>query len=193
MHINKFKKGKVKSEMHNYINNSESSLEETAAREGTAAKPGCKKPAWLIVTLAAVCLAIIICLLIPLNKSIAQNDLSIESHNWEFVLVQDNTGDIIICSSENAQLYENARVDQLLLKAEDGRIVLTSSESGNAWELSCKINSQSPEGFIYEIAYGDLTGYAGTGITRYHDGSSEYTLHLSIGGCSVKFIDKLAQ
>ena len=192
MQIKNFKENRIKNEKQNYIN--ASSFEEITDEEGSTTKTNYKKPAtWLIITLAAVCLAIIICLLIPLNKSIAQNDLSIESHNWEFVLAQDNTGDIIICSSENAQLYENARVDQLLFKAEKGRIVLTSSKSGNAWELSCKINSQSPEGFIYEIAYGDLTGYAGTGITRYHEGGSEYTLHLSIGGYSIKFIDKLAQ
>ncbi len=193
MHINKFKKGKVKSEMHNYINNSESSLEETAAREGTAAKPGCKKPAWLIVTLAAVCLAIIICFLIFTNKGADQNNFSIENHDWQFVLIQYNSGDITICSPENAHLYEEAGIDQLRLEAEKGRMVLNSGENGNSWELSYSINNVSPEGIVYEISYGDLTGYAGTGITRYHDGSSEYTLHLSIGGCSVKFIDKLAQ
>lgn len=191
MHIKIFKNGKIKSEMHNYINNSESPLEKIAARECTAVKPNNKKITMrLIITLAIVCLAIIICFLIFNNKSIVQNDFSIENHDWEFILIQDKSGDIAICSFENAQLYEDAKVDQLMIEAEKGRIVLNSSKSGNSWELSYNINNKSSEGNIYEIAYGDLTGYAGTGITRYHDGGTEYTLHLSIGGYSVKFTDK---
>ena len=73
MQIKNFKENRIKNEKQNYIN--ASSFEEITDEEGSTTKTNYKKPAtWLIITLAAVCLAIIICLLIPLNKSIAQND-----------------------------------------------------------------------------------------------------------------------
>ncbi len=153
-----------------------------------------KKPAILIIILlAAACLTLLVCLFGSSIFGSAENEFAIENHVWEFSLVQDNSGEIAVCSSENAPLYSDAKIDTLLLKADAGRIIINSVNSGKNWELFYSLCDKSPEGIIYEIACGEVSGYAGTGLTRYHDGKAEYTLNLSINGYAVKFTDSLFQ
>lgn len=143
---------------------------------------------WLIIIMAAVCLALTYLFL----YNSALKELSIENHDWQFVLFQDDSGNITICSDENSELYPDAEVGEFDIKTGGGRILLSRDAGGKSWEIFYKLSNQNAQGAVYELFFENKKGYAGTGVTKFHDGREEFTLYISLNGYSVKFTEKTA-
>lgn len=152
-----------------------------------------KKPAfWIILVTVIVCVIFAVGFLTnPISKSFhsSENNLAIENHNWEFVLVQGNNGNILACSADEQEIYDTAKTVPLSVQAKDGKMELKNEDTGENWNIEYKINDKSIGGIIYDISCNGKTGFASTGVTEYYDGQSEYTMYLSINDYTIKFIE----
>lgn len=118
--------------------------------------------------------------------------LSVENHVWKFSHVQGGAdGTIIACPEETKDLYESARVLNLGCEAGDGVLTITNHDTQEQWKLTYRVNNTALESTIYDIAISGQSGHAALGVTKYADGSSEYTLILSIQGYSVYFTEEI--
>ena len=165
---------------------------ETGVKERIKSVLHYKKPAfWVAAAAVAACIAVAAGFLTNPPRSAADvpsPDYKIESRPWEFVLAQSGAdGAVVACSAEQKPFYENAAAADLAVECGDGKIVLKNQGTNEAWELSYRVDSRNISGIIYELSYGGQTGYASTGITRYHGGGSEYTLFLAFENYSIRF------
>lgn len=80
----------------------------------------------------------------------------------------------------------------MILRQAEAEILLSRDAGGKSWEIFYKLSNQNAQGAVYELSFENKKGYAGTGVTKFHDGREEFTLYISLNGCSVKFTEKTA-
>ena len=112
----------------NFKNGSPDGIESGVKEELKAVNNRKRLIIWLIIIMAAVCLALP-CLFL---YNSALKELSIENHDWQFVLFQDDSGNITICSDENSEFYPDAEVGEFDIKTGGGRILLSRDAGGKA-------------------------------------------------------------
>lgn len=166
---------------------------EVGIKQRVKAVMNYKKPAfWAILAAVIICVVCAVGFLTnPISKSLHSpgDNLSIENHIWEFVLVQGNNGDILACSADEQEIYDTAKTIRLSVQAKDGKMELKNEDTGENWNIEYDINNKSVGGIIYDISCEGKTGFASTGVTEYYDGQSEYTMYLSINDYTIKFIE----
>ncbi len=110
----------------------------------------------------------------------------IEDYTWEMQVVQSgDEGDVI------AQIpglgYDDVPEIRMTCTAEDGKLVMENVTEGIKYTGSYILEDSSYGGVIYKVAFGEIEGYAGTGMTTYMDGGKEPKLNMAFDGYSLSF------
>ncbi|MBQ2847583.1 MAG: hypothetical protein IJE74_04935 [Clostridia bacterium] len=131
-------------------------------------------------------LVLVICLISAGCSS--ANNLAIENHKWQISRIQlSESGTIAYCSSDEADLHQDAEIIDLSCAASNGEIQITDNTNNREWVLEYSEANAAPESTVYEI---NGNNNAVVGKTTYHDGSFEYTLIISVDDYVMYFSDK---
>ena len=140
-----------------------------------------------------------LCLIFILGLSLCGCDskakLNIENHEWNFSMVQSaENGEILYCSADTQELYEDADVLDLWNNIKDGKLLISNNDTQETWSLDYSLKSSDSNSNIYEVTYiaDDVktSGMATVGLTTRDNGDDEYTLIISIEEYAVYFTAK---
>ena len=115
--------------------------------------------------------------------------VKIEDHEWKMrtiIHAEDNQVTYDAAAEESAA-HPEAKIIDMTLVANDGKIMITDVTNGKTYEGTYKSTQQTPEGTDYEITIDGKTGYATVAMTKYADGAEEPTLPISLDGYSMYF------
>ena len=121
-------------------------------------------------------------------------NLTVENHDWTFILAQSvENGEVIYCSEEFSGIYENAKTAEFSCEADGTRITFTDKTDNEKLIFAYETDSSDGGGIIYRIKSdgADINGFASVGITEYADGKKEYTLYITFNNISYKFNEKI--
>lgn len=133
--------------------------------------------------------ALLMIMIIAVLSGCGQNSsMRIENHTWSFRYVQsEDDGAIVACSDQKTDIYPSAEIISLACAAEDGKLTVTNGSTQETYFFDYTVNTDKPESVIYNISSVNGNGFASVGMTEYHDGKSEYTLIVKIGGYAIYF------
>lgn len=123
--------------------------------------------------------------------------LALEDFEWKMRTVMRNadaagtdidTDDFVYAVGEADELYPNARIIDLTLKADNGKITVTDATNGKEYYGTYKISAKTPKGTDYELVIDGISGYATVAPTEYYNGTSQPTLPINLGDYSLYFI-----
>ena len=140
----------------------------------------------------------IILLLLSLSLllcSCGTEKLSIEDYEWKMSAVMRgndgvtaDTADFIVCVGEADEVYPEAKIVELTLKAENGVITVEDFTNGKTYTGTYKVTAKTPKGTDYELVINGQTGYAAVAPTTYYSGTEVPTLPINFGEYSLYFI-----
>ena len=127
--------------------------------------------------------------------SCGTNKLSIEDCEWKMRAVMrggesvtSDTADFIVCVGEADEVYPEAKIVDLTLKAENGVITVEDFTNGKTYTGTYKVTAKTPKGTDYELVINGQTGYAAVAPTTYYSGTEVPTLPINFGEYSLYFI-----
>ena len=132
--------------------------------------------------IVAVLMLLAICL--TLLPSCGKADIRLDGKTFAFSHARIKS-EVISCSHALAETYKEARTEEYTLKAEGGKLTLEGE--GGVYTGEYKVNKLFDDSVLYEINIGSEPGFAALSERRYEDGTSEYTLILTIYGYSATF------
>ncbi len=137
----------------------------------------------------ALTVALLMVMIIAVLSGCSQNSsMQIENHTWSFQYVQsEDDGAIVACSDQKTDIYPSAEIISLTCAAEDGKLTVTNIGTQETYLFDYTVNTDKAESVIYNISSVTNNGFASVGMTEYHDGKSEYTLIIKIGGYAICF------
>ena len=128
-------------------------------------------------------------------SSCASETISIEDYEWKMRTVMSgnietaqNEDALIVAVGESDELYPDAKIVDLTLIAEDGKITITDKTNIKTYTGTYKVQKKTPKGTDYEITINGQDGYATVAPTEYYDGSEVPTLPINLGEYSLYFI-----
>ena len=140
-------------------------------------------------------LLLAVCVLTTVLTGCNSQSIEIEDHNWKYSTIQNSKdGQVIYCSTENKNLYEDAEVLDIWCSADDGILLISNNDTQETWSFTYSLNSKDSNSCIYDVKYSgdnEVSGMATVGITdkvREHD---EYTLIITIGDYVLNFAEKI--
>ena len=127
-------------------------------------------------------------------SSCGTEKLSIEDYEWEMSAVMRggdgvtaDTADFIVCVGEEDEVYPEAKIVDLTLKAENGVITVEDFTNGKTYTGTYKVTAKTPKGTDYELVINGQTGYATVAPTKYYSGREVPTLPINMGEYSLYF------
>ena len=121
--------------------------------------------------------------------------LSIEDCEWKMRTVMRggdgvtaDTADFIVCVGEADEVYPDAKIVDLTLKAENGIITVEDLTNGKTYTGTYKAATKTPRGTDYEIVINGVSGYAAAAPTEHYGGEAVPTLPINLGEYSLYFI-----
>lgn len=145
-----------------------------------------KKTALILFCILAITMILSAC---------AANTFSIEDYEWQMRTVMSgnietaqNEDALIVAVGESDELYPDAKIVDLTLIAEDGKITITDKTNIKTYTGTYKVQKKTPKGTDYEITINGQDGYATVAPTEYYDGSEVPTLPINLGEYSLYFI-----
>lgn len=128
-------------------------------------------------------------------SSCGTSTLSIEDCEWKMRTVMRggdgvtaDTADFIVCVGEADEVYPEAKIIDLTLKAENGIITVEDLTNGKTYTGTYKVISKTPKGTDYELVINGQTGYATVAPTKYYNGTEVPTLPIDFGDYSLYFV-----
>lgn len=126
-----------------------------------------------------------------------KNNLTIEDHEWKFSIAQNSeNGQVVYCTDNNQELYEDAEVLDIWCKMDDGIMLISNNDTQETWSLNYSLSNKASESYNYEVKYSadeEKTGLATVGITKKQNENDEYTLIVSIDGYALHFIEEISE
>ena len=117
-----------------------------------------------------------------------ENVPEIDGFEWKMESVQQGSdGRYIFCSPEMSDIFENVEIADVECVASDGKITVINNADGKVCEGNYRIISSDAKSEIYEIIFGEKTGYAVCATTEYDDGTRKPTFVMNIGEMTVNF------
>ena len=113
----------------------------------------------------------------------------IEDYEWKMrtiMHIEDNQS-VYDAAEEASTAHPEAKIIEITLVANDGKITITDVTNGKTYEGSYTVSGRNPKGTDYQITIDGKSGYAGVAMTTYADGSEEPTLPISLDGYSMYF------
>ncbi len=121
--------------------------------------------------------------------------VAIEDYEWKMRTVMSNNietaqneDEFVVVVGEADELYPDAKIVDLTLKAQDGEITITDATNNKTYSGTYKVQQKTPKGTDYEVTIDGVTGYATVAPTEYYDGSEVPTLPINLGEYSLYFI-----
>lgn len=121
--------------------------------------------------------------------------LSIEDHEWKMSVVMRggegvtaDTPGFIVCVGEEDEVYPEAKIVDLTLKADNGVITVEDFTNGKTYTGTYQVTAKTPKGTDYELVINGQTGYATVAPTKYYSGNEIPTLPINLGEYSLYFI-----
>lgn len=122
-----------------------------------------------------------------------REEVSIEDYEWKMRTVMSNdieladSEEVVIAVGEKDELYPNAKVMDITLVANDGKITVEDETNKETYNGSYKVIETTPDGINYEVIIDGVSGYATVSPTEYSDGTEIPTLPINMGDYSVYF------
>ena len=115
--------------------------------------------------------------------------VKIEDYTWEMrYIMHSEDGKVIIDAAEDENSANlDAKVIEMTLVANDGKITVTDVTNNKIYEGSYTVDSKTPDGTNYNITIDSKSGYAGVAMTTYADGTQQPTLPITLDGYSMYF------
>ncbi|MBQ8802859.1 MAG: hypothetical protein IJZ53_04400 [Tyzzerella sp.] len=110
---------------------------------------------------------------------------SVMSNNIETAADADTS---VLAVGETDELYPNAKIVEMTLVAENGKITITDATNDKTYSGTYKVIQKTPKSIDYEITIDGLNGYATVAPTEYYDGTEIPTLPINLGDYSLYFI-----
>ncbi len=123
---------------------------------------------------------------------------SLDKSDWNFSrIIEIQTGVVVFSNEKNSAKYNTAKVIDLSFTADESKITIKDSATGNEWALDYAENktakTNNTEGTIYDITYTSeektIKGYATTGIANLSDVSKYTYIVITLGGYELHFND----
>lgn len=120
-----------------------------------------------------------------------KSEFALDGHTWSFTVMQDEGGGIIACSPETQELNPGAVAADFTAEATEDTLTLADDAAGESYDLTYELISEDTESAVYSVidAESKSEGLATVAVTEYEDGSSEYTLIVTLNGLSVYFVE----
>ena len=113
----------------------------------------------------------------------------IGSYDWDFSHVQDETGAIAYCASENKVRYPDAQVLEVTCTEKDGAVLLQCN--GQSWTFPYTVYMDGPSGTIYSLTTSDgSVALAQVNIGYPEEGVSKHMLTVAAGTTALYFYEK---
>lgn len=140
-------------------------------------------------------LLLAVCVLITVLTGCDSKNIEIEDHNWKYSTIQNSKdGQVIYCSTENKNLYEDAEVLDIWCSADDGILLISNNDTQETWSITYSLHSKDSNSCIYDVKYSgdkEFSGMATVGITDKVSENDEYTLIITIGDYVLNFAEKI--
>ena len=113
----------------------------------------------------------------------------IEDYEWKMRTIMHAEDNQVIYDAvaEESTTHPEAKIIEMTLIAKDCKITITDVTNGKTYEGTYIVSGRNPEGTDYHITIDGKSGYAGTAMTTYADGTREPTLPISLDGYSMYF------
>lgn len=119
----------------------------------------------------------------------------IEECEWKMSAVMSNNGntlenanDFVIAVDKADEAHPNAKIVEMTLTAQDGKLVLTDVTNGKTYTGTYTVLRKTPKSIDYEITLDGIIGYATVAQTKYYDGSEIPTLPINLGNYALYFV-----
>ena len=134
---------------------------------------------------------LILPLLFLLTSCGESNIPEIDTYTWEMTSVQsgEDNGKVIAYGKrwfDTAVLDDAAELD-MNCTAKDGMFTLTDLSNQNTYNGTYTLRSSNSDGSIYDVVLDGKEGIAVTGVTTYSDDTSDLTLIINLGDCTINF------
>jgi len=132
---------------------------------------------------------LLICALAVSLSSCGLGRVKIEEHEWRMrYIFHAEGGEVVIdaVDKENPS-HPEAKIIDMSLVAEDGRITLTDRTNNKTYVGTYTVSGKNPEGTDYKITLNGKSGHATAAMTTFADGKEEPTLPITLGGYSMYF------
>ena len=115
--------------------------------------------------------------------------VKIENYEWQmrYVMHGENDQVVIDAVQEESSVYPQAKIIDMKLTANDGRITIVDVTNDKSYEGTYLVENKTPEGTDYKVVIDGKTGYATVAMTTYADGTEEPTLPINLGDYSIYF------
>ena len=125
-------------------------------------------------------------------------DFLIENHVWQFSNMVDNEkGEVVVCSEEMIDAYPDAKVMDITCKAATNVMAIQDTATGNGEEISYSRIGKDTNSLTYKLVLqredNTIEGMAVSSVTEYAKGEYEYTLVVDIDGYALYFYEKIAE
>lgn len=126
--------------------------------------------------------------------SCSSENIAIEDCEWKMRTVMSNEIEpadseaAIIAVGEPDDIYPNAVIVDVTLKAANGKITVTDNTNNKVYSGKYKTTKNTPKGTDYEIEIDGKSGYATVAPTKYYNSTEVPTLPINLGECSIYFI-----
>ena len=113
----------------------------------------------------------------------------IEDYEWQMrTVMHTEDGQIIYDAVNEGNItYPEARIIEMILVANDGRITITDVTNGKTYEGTYAASGKNPGGTDYHITIEGKSGYATVAMTTYADETKEPTMPITLDGYSMYF------
>ena len=125
-------------------------------------------------------------------SSCSLGKVKIEDYTWKMRYVMHGEDDkaVIDVAGKEDSAYPDAKIVEMTLVANDGKITITDSTNNVTHEGTYKVDSKTPDGTNYMVTIDGKSGYAGVAMTTYADGTQEPTLPITLDSYSIYFYAK---
>ena len=113
----------------------------------------------------------------------------IEDYQWKMRTVMHADDDTLVIDAVNEEdiAHPEAKVIDMTLVAQDGKITIADDTNNKTYEGSYAVDGKTPEGTDYTVQISGESGYATVAMTTYLDGNEEPTLPINLGKYSIYF------
>lgn len=118
------------------------------------------------------------------------NAPQIDESTWAITTIQsaEAEGQIVACSSDDSEVFENAIEVNFECTAEEGELSLIDKMEDKTYTGSYSLLSSNRESSIYKITLDGTEGTAVSSSTTYNDGNQIPTLIVSLGDYTLNFL-----
>lgn len=141
----------------------------------------------------AVSLLLLLAAMLSALSSCGAQRPKIEDHEWRMRAVMHAEGEQLVydAAEEESSAHPEARIVELTLVAENGKITLIDATNGKTYSGSYSVSGKNPKGTDYTVSIDGKAGNATVAMTTYADGSQEPTLPIRLGSYSLYFYANL--